>query len=164
MRRQLPTQAPLPDPTRHDHGIHHIPRHRRNQHSQQHLIRPHHHTITHDQQPCQPPQPLSPRHAEPTEKQQTNTMINLSYVALGLNQATLAPMQTVWARGQTITQRLPGTVKDRSRFVKDAVIEQNLADQLRRAHHNHFVRTDPDTYQVTVDGQGGHKTQRIIQQ
>jgi len=36
------------------------------------LIRPHHHRLTHDRQPCQPTRPAPPHHAEPA----TNTQIN----------------------------------------------------------------------------------------
>src|SRR5947209_7953682 len=82
----------------------------------------------------------------------------------GLDQATLPPMHAVRARRQSIAECVSGAVKDRPGLIKDAVIEQNLADQLRRAHYNRFERTDLDTQQVAMAGQGGQKTQRVIQQ
>lgn len=40
-----------------------ITRHRRDQHPQRHLVRPHHHTLAHDRRPCQPLRRSPRRHA-----------------------------------------------------------------------------------------------------
>jgi|GEM_PF-5246624 len=39
---------------RHHRVVYCVPAHRRDQHPQRHLIRPHHRTIAHDRRPCQP--------------------------------------------------------------------------------------------------------------
>jgi hypothetical protein len=83
VRRELPTRAPVSDPAHRHRAVHRIPRHRRDQHPQRHLIRPHHHTLNHDHRPCHPTRSTSRRHAEQTKEQQDNTMIKISYVALG---------------------------------------------------------------------------------
>ena len=82
----------------------------------------------------------------------------------GLNQPTLPPMLAVRAGGETVAEGLSGPVKKRSVLVEDTVIEQNLAGQLRRAHHDHLNGADPDTHQVTTGDQGSHEPQRATQQ
>ena len=64
VRGQLAVAAFLPHPAHRDRLIDQVPGHRRDQHPQRHLIRPHHHTLAHERRPCQPPRRTRSRHAE----------------------------------------------------------------------------------------------------
>jgi hypothetical protein len=76
MRWQLPTRTPIPDPAHHDRVIDGILRHRRDQHTQRHLIRTNHHIHARDR--ATHPRKDQPATPNRTRKPQHNDMINLS--------------------------------------------------------------------------------------
>jgi hypothetical protein len=68
----------------------------------------------------------------------------------GLEQAPLPAVVAVRAVPQAIADRLPGSVEDRPPFVEGLIVEQDLVDQSRVAHHGGLERAEADAHEVAV--------------